>query len=413
MILEMKVRKVFLKKGKKMVVTPAEFEERLKRLQRYLGEKQIDVVLLNQNSDLYYYTGSVQPLYVLVPAAGPAVALARKAINRISEEVRHLPFEAFRNTEDLVRIIAKYGLNSPKRVGFALDITSYNTVSRFQRLFGTAQIVDISWDLRTLRMVKSAGEILILTRTAELMADMPEVVKANFRPGMTELELSLVVETHFRLRGHTAMLRCRREGVEVAAFGVCSAGINSLSGGKFDGICVGKGLSPAMPYGAASDPIPKSAPIIVDFAFVWEGYHVDLTRMFSWGRPSEQIMEAYDAMVKVEQAIIDDLLPGRICETIYTDAARRAGELGYAKEFMGLDTEKVKFVGHGVGLELDEPPYLAPHMKIPLEEGMVLAVEPKVSLPGIGVVGIEDTLVIRNQSPECLTTCSTDWVILD
>lgn len=390
--------------------TSNDFAERINKLQQCLVKRGIDVTILNQNSDLYYYTGSVQPLYLIVPAAGEAFVLARKAINRIQAEVRHIPFEVFRNTEDLVRIFGKYGIASPRQVGFSLDVTSYSTVIRFQKLLANAQVADISWDLRTLRMVKSPKEIAVLTEAAKMMADLPGLIKNNFQPGMTELELSLVLETYFRRYRHTALIRCRREGVDVAGFGVCSAGVNSLSGGKFDGICVGKGISPAMPYGASDDPIPKNVPVIIDFAFVLEGYHVDLTRMFSWGLPADEVLKAYDAMVKVEQAIIRDLVPGKVCEDIYLNAVRLAGELGYAEEFMGLDTEKVKFVGHGVGLELDEPPYLAPQMKISLEEGMVLAVEPKVALPGIGVIGIEDTLVIRDQSPERLTTCPAEWI---
>ncbi len=392
------------------MVGPTELLERVTRLQKCLIKRGIDVVVLNQNSDLYYYTGSMQPLYLIVPAAGKAFVLARKAINRIQAEIRHLPFEPFRNTEDLVRIFGKYEISTSKQVGFSLDITSYSTVLRFQKILNNAQVADISWDLRTLRMVKSPKEIAVLTEAAKKMADLPNLIKNNFRPGMTELELSLVLETYFRRSSHTSLIRSRREGVDMAGFGVCSAGANSLSGGKFEGICVGKGISPAMPYGAANDPIPENTPVIIDFAFVLEGYHVDLTRMFSWGPPPDEVRKAYDAMVEVEQAIIRDLVPGKICEDIYLDAVRLAGELGYAREFMGLDTEKVKFVGHGVGLELDEPPYLAPQMKLPLEEGMVLAVEPKVALPGIGVIGIEDTLVVRPRSPEQLTTCSQEWI---
>jgi Xaa-Pro aminopeptidase len=398
------------RKGNQMVES-TELLERLAKLQQGLKNRGISVAVLNQNSDLYYYTGSVQPLYLIVPAAGEAFVLARKAINRIQTEIRHIPFEAFRNTEDLVRIIGKYGIGSSKQVGFSLEVTSYSTVLRFQKLLGNAQVADISWDLRMLRMVKLPKEIAVLTEAAKLMADLPGLIRENFRPGMTELELSLVLETYFRRSGHTAMIRCRREGMEVAAFGVCSSGVNSLSGGKFDGICVGKGISPAMPYGASNDSIPERTPVIIDFAFVLEGYHVDMTRMFSWGPPADEVLKAYDAMVKVEQAIIRDLVPGKVCEEIYFDAVRLAGELGYAREFMGLDTEKVKFVSHGVGLELDEPPYLAPQMKIPLQEGMVLAVEPKVALPGIGVVGIEDTVVVRNGGPERLTTCAQEWII--
>ncbi|MFA5865012.1 MAG: Xaa-Pro peptidase family protein [Phycisphaerae bacterium] len=385
--------------------------ERIHRLKEHLVKNGIDLVILNQNSDLYYYTGSVQPLYLVVPATSEAFVLARKAIHRVREESR-VKLETFSNSKDLTEIFQRHGIASAKRVGFTLDLTSYATVTRFQRLLGTHEIVDISWDIRTLRMVKSKSEIALQTQAGAIMSQVPQIIKSSFRPGMTELELTAALENYFRLNGHGAMVRCRREGTEMAGFGVCSAGVNSLSGTKFDGVCCGKGISPANPTGASRDPIAKCVPVILDYTFVLEGYHIDQTRMFSWGTPSDEVLKAYNAMVKIEHTIINSLKPGRLWEDIYTDALNLAADLGYTEGFMGLNPEKVKFIGHGVGLELDEPPYLAPQMKYPLAQGMVLAIEPKVALPNIGVIGIEDTVVIDDHGTKCLTICPAEFLMV-
>lgn len=389
----------------------AEFTKRIRKLQRRLADQHIDLAILTQNSDLYYYTGSVQPLYLLVPADGEPLVLARKAITRINEEITHIRCEAFSGTKDLVAILDMYGPSRAKRIGFTLDVVSYSSVIRLQKMFPNAEVADLSWDIRMLRAAKSPAEIAILARAGEIMAKVPEIVESAFRPGMTELELSAVLENYFRLSGH-GLIRFRREGIEVASFGVLSAGVNSLAGTKFDGICAGVGPSPAAPYGAGLDPIPQGVPVILDYAFVLDGYHIDQTRMLCWGEPSDEVLRAYDAMLRIEDAIIGMLTPGMPWQDVYNESVSIATEMGYGDVFMGAGTERVKFVGHGVGLELDEPPYLAPGMTDPLAVGMVLAVEPKVAIAEVGVIGIEDTIVITKKGIDRLTVCPNDFIVV-
>ncbi len=393
--------------------SPALLVERLLKLQALLAQRELDFAVLSFATDLYYYTGSVQPLYALVPRAGAPCLLARKSLSRIREEVPSLALHAFDGAKELTAILDDTGLRAARRIGFTLDTASYAAVQRFQRLCPQTEIVDFSWDLRQLRMVKSAEELAIMQRAGEILTQVPALLQAHFSPGMSELALSAAMEYAFRRQGHDALIRCRREGVEMSASGVCAAGVQTLSGTKFEGVCGGTGLSPAVPYGATEAPIPAGVPILLDFAFVLRGYHLDQTRMACWGKPPAVVQQAYDAMLAVEETIFAMLRPGVRWEQAYECALTRAGELGYADTFMGVGRERVSFIGHGVGLELDEPPFLAPRMPYPLAEGMTLAIEPKVALPGIGVIGIEDTVVIRDGAPERLTTCEQELVIID
>lgn len=388
-----------------------EFSVRIAKLQEVLKSKGINLAILNVNSDLYYYTGSVRPLYLIVPVDTEPIVLARKAIQQIQEEVNHLQLVAFNGTKDLIKLINDHGYTGAKKIGFTFDTTAYATVLRWQQLFVGAELIDLSWDIRALRMVKSEAEIAIQAKAGMIMAEVPNLVRTHFKPGMTELKLSAILENYFRLNRHSILVRCRREGIEMS-FGVCSAGNNTLAGTKFDGICAGVGISAAAPYGACSDLITAGEPVILDYGYNLDGYHVDQTRMFSWGEPAVEVIQAYEAMLSVEEHIIEHLKPGQTWESIYELALQHATKLGYEKEFMGLGAEKVRFVGHGVGLELDEPPFLAPKNESKLLAGMVVAIEPKVSLPGIGVVGIEDTLVIRDRQAELLTTGTKEYLIL-
>lgn len=389
-----------------------ELNARIMALQKYLAANDIDTAILSQSSDIYYYSGSLQPLYLVVPASSEPFVLARKATTRISIDSPHIAIDRFTNGKELAASIAGRGLERAHRIGLTLDTLSYTSANRLAKLFPNAELVNIAWDLRMMRAVKSESEIATQAKAGEIMAKVPDIVKASLTPGMTELELSTMVESYFRLNGHAVVVRSRREEVGAIAFGVCSSGKNSLAGNKFEGICAGAGLSAGSAYGASKDVIESGVPIILDFAFNLDGYIVDQTRMASIGQPSNQVLKAYEDMAQIEEKLASMLLVGTAWEDIYFRAVEDANAAGYFDTFMGMEPERVGFIGHGVGLELDEPPFIAPKMKFPLEAGMVLALEPKVSLPGVGVIGIEDTYIVENDGARPITLADRDFIIV-
>lgn len=393
-----------------MIFSTIEFEQRINRLCSILKEKDIDAAVLNQSTDLFYYTGSVLPLYCVISSAGDTFILARKSSARIENEVPHITFEFFNGSKDLQNIWNSHSLQNVKTLGFNLDETSYSVVNRMKQLTNNAQIADISWELRCLRMVKSEDEIAIQQRAGTIIARITDVIHDKFIPGMTELELSAHIEHFLRANGNGVIVS-KQEGL-VLAPGVCSAGLNTLAGNKFDGICSGAGISPALPFGASLDVIPSKTPILFDFGFVLDGYHVDMTRMASHDEPAQAVIEAYKAMLEIEKVCVAALIPGASWESVYQIAVNLSDKFGFTDEFMGIGREKVRFVGHGVGLQLDEPPFFAPKMHQTIEENMVVAIEPKVSLPGIGVVGIENTYLIRKSGALLITPAEHEFIIL-
>ena len=390
--------------------TDSEFSSRLNIMKNMLSEKGISAAVFNQPSELYYYSGSVIPLYLVIPAEGDAFILARKGDQKLRESVSHIETLYFTGSSDLKKIWSDRKLDAASKIGFTLDSTSYSSVERIMKLSPSALPYDLSWDARFIRTRKSPAEIEIMIRGGKIAARIPEIVKENFVTGMTELEISLFIENYFRLNKSSG-LNSKQEALVVSP-GVCSSGINTLSGNKFDGICSGKGISHANPFGASDDVIKEHDPIIFDYAFILEGYHLDITRMASIGKPADKVKKAYEAMLTIHKEIISMIKPGAILEDIFFHAEKRASEFGYSKEFMGLGSDKVRFVGHGVGLLLDEPPFLAPKMKYEITEDMTIAIEPKVSLEGIGVVGIEDTVLVKKDGAEIITPAPHDYIVL-
>ena len=149
--------------------------------------------------------------------------------------------------------------------------------------------------------------------------------------------------------------------------------------------------------------IQPHEPIMLDYAGALDGYHSDQTRMFSMGALPEDLMKGYRACLDILEDVMTALRPGATASEIFDRAAALAERLGYADRFMNTGSAQVRFVGHGVGVELDEIPYLAAGSHPSLEAGMVLAVEPKIVFPGRGIVGVEDTILVTSGEPEFLT----------
>jgi Xaa-Pro aminopeptidase len=164
----------------------------------------------------------------------------------------------------------------------------------------------------------------------------------------------------------------------------------------------GDGISPSVGQGASFNKVARNEPVLLDYVFAWQGYISDHTRIFSIGSLPDELVQAHEAMLEIQEAMRRQALPGAISGELYETMISMAADKGYEEYFMGIGERKIRFTGHGVGLELDEFPFIAKGQKLTLEEGMVIAFEPKVILPGKGVVGIENTHVVTDNGLERL-----------
>ena len=179
----------------------------------------------------------------------------------------------------------------------------------------------------------------------------------------------------------------------------------------------GSGVGPWSPVGGGSKPIRRGEPVFLDYTGEWGGYIADQTRMLSIGTLSSFWLDAYDAMRQVQERLVGTVVPGVTSGEVFDMAVQYAGELGYAERFMGPPDDvspgqRASFVGHGVGLELDEWPPLQRGTDAPLEAGMVLAVEPKLIYEGKGAIGIEDTYLVTPGGLQALTLSVRDIVVV-
>ncbi len=386
-----------------------ELRSRARRLQGHLRDAGLGGALFVQNVDRYYFSGTMQGGFVVVPADGDPLVLVRRDPDRAAAE-SPLPVEPLASARDLAgRIRVAFG-EIPAPLGLELDVLPAAQVARFERMLPGATFGDVSRALALTRAVKSPWEIDRIRRAARTVADAVARIPDLLEPGMTELELAARVECELRLRGHGGLIRMRGFNQEIF-YGHVITGPASAEPSFLDAPTGGAGLGPALAQGPGSQPIAPGVPVSVDLVGNHQGYLSDQTRPLCLGEPEAPFGRAFEAAVAIERAVVDAARPGVSAGDLYRVAVDAAADTAFGDRFMGA-AQKVSFVGHGIGLEVDEYPFLARGFDLPLAEGMVFALEPKFVFPARGVVGIEDTYRVTADGVERLTPSPQEMVIV-
>jgi Xaa-Pro dipeptidase len=382
---------------RKDMVPKAETDSRIRRLRERLKEDGIDGALLVYPIDVYYFAGSRQNSALWIPAEGDPQLLVKKSYARAVEESNVRDVRVFPSSRDLPSLFADH----IKIIGVTFDVLPLQLYRYYSELLPGREFVDISAINRKLRSIKSSWEIERLRRSGEVLCGVFAQVPSFLRPGMKELDVAAEFEYRLRTAGSEGHLRIRAFQQEIV--GIAVGGDNATVPGCFDGPITGKGLSAAAPYGPSTDIIREGVPVVIDYGAISDGYIIDMTRVFSVGGLDSELRRAFDVSLEILAWITRNLRPGSTCEEIYAGAVRIAGAAGLSDSFMGFPGEQSKFVGHGVGLELDELPVLAQRFMVPLEAGQVIAIEPKFAFSGKGVVGIENTYAVTETGCEKIT----------
>jgi len=396
-----------------MRITPAiELEYRCKKLQEYMISDSLDAVIVVQNADLFYFTGTVQSGNLYVPASGQPLFMVRKDAGRARMESGLKEVIPFNSVKDIPAILTQYGYPAPKRIGLELDILPVNFYERYRTLFPNANFFDATPLIRNVRMIKSHYEIHLMKDAADQADRVYRRAREVIRVGMTDLDVAAELEFAARKDGHQGLIRVRNFNSDVF-YGQIFSGVDSTVPAYLDTPFGGMGLNPSFGQGAGLKKIEPHEPVIIDFAGCVDGYLSDQTRVFSIDEPPERLRRAYNDMLEI-QALMERITEAGICwGALYDVCYARATEMGYADSFMGAKGSQVSFIGHGVGVEIDEYPFIARGFnQMPLEIGMAFAFEPKVVFPGEGAIGIENTFYLSNDGLKRLTHSSDDLVIL-
>jgi Xaa-Pro dipeptidase len=391
-------------------LTPSdEINQRIKRLQEEMAKKEIDLAFVIQNVDLFYFSGSIQRGYLLVPRQRDALFFVEKNYDRAVGETS-LKCIQTPSLKALPSLVGNHGFHG-SRVGMEFDVIPVALFNRIKTFFKDWEMVDLSPEIKKVRSVKSEFEISQIKKSGQIMTRVFSEVRNYLREGMTEVELDGILTSLGRTMGHQGLLRMRGLNQEMMNIHVLSG--ESASGTSYcDTPLGGYGTTPAIAQGSSMKKIQRDQPIVIDYGVGYNGYVTDETRTFVIGRLKSHFEKACQValhmIAEMESSPGAGELPGHIYERMQQIAEKE----GLASNFMGYGQGKVSFVGHGLGLEINEWPILRRGEKKPLAPGMVFAFEPKFVFPNEGAVGIEVDFIVRGQGLERVTEFPKDVVYL-
>jgi Xaa-Pro dipeptidase len=394
---------------KKSYIPTEEITRRLKTLRNELDRRRWAAALIVQDVDLLYFSGTMQNALLFVPRVGEEILMVKKYVERAQRESPVKQVLPLNSWNEIPSLIADRHGSIPHTIGIELDVLPAKEYVRLQEIFSGVTITDSSSMIRAIRKIKSPYEIYQMKQAGEIgkivYAEVPHILKE----GVTEIELAGLMLAVAMRHGHQNYLRMRSFNAYAFSWHVLSGS----TGGELsfiDAPMGGRGLSPAFPVGASLKPINAHEPILIDFGICYNGYQVDETRMFCCGELPKKFKDTYHAARQIETEVAAIARPGVSCHELFQKGWMVAEELGYKEYFMGPPGYKTRFIGHGIGLEIDEYPFIAQGHDYPLEEGMTFALEPKMVFPTEGAVGIENTFVVRQHGVEKLTPAEEDLI---
>lgn len=393
------------------LVPAGEISRRVSRLQDRLQQGPEDGALILDPLNMYYYTGTMQQGVVFVPTEGEPVFLVRRSYERALQETplhKVFPLKGFSR---LQATLADLGLQT-NILGVAETTLPVSVFKTLAAAFPGGTFTDISALLGMVRAVKSDYEVGLIREAGARHEKVYDAIPAMICEGMTEWELGAEIHKRMMALGYTGIARLAAFGGELF-LGIVSFG----ESGNYPTASVGpgglRGLSPAFPLVGGGKKLGRGEPVFVDTGFGYEGYFTDKTRVFSLGEPPAPALDAHKVCLDIQEAIRCRLKPGALPSRIYEEVFNEfVFPRGFEQHFMGFGSNQVPFLGHGIGLAIDEFPAIAGNVHAPLEANMVIALEPKKGLEGIGLVGVENTYLVTAEGGEKLTPGSDEMTIV-
>jgi len=349
--------------------------------------------------NLYYFTGTMQDGMVLIPRDGEAVFWVRRSHERALAESRFPDIRPMGSYRD-----ASAATDVPATVHMETEIVTLAFLDRFRKHFPCAGVRPADRQIAAVRAVKSAYELSLMEQAGRIHRHVLERrVPELLRDGISEAVFASSLYPALVEEGHHGTVRFGMFDTEML-LGQVGFGESSLYPTCFDGPGGCYGMSAAVPLLGSRERILKKGDLVfVDIGCGVDGYHTDKTLTYVYcGTLPDAAVEAQAACVEVQDTMAAMLRPGISPAEIY-GTIMEGLDPAFLENFMGYKERTVKFLGHGIGLQIDELPVIARGFTEPLQEGMTFALEPKKGVPGVGMVGTENTFVVTPGGGRCLT----------
>ncbi len=373
-------------------------------------------ILVFSRLNIYYLTGTFGQGVLWLPLVGEPVLMIRKGVNRARLEsgIKHI--SGFKSYSELAGICADAGSPFTKTLAAVMAGLTWQLGNMLAAKLKEHTIVSGDHAIALAKMVKSEYELSIMRACgAKHHKCLYEVLPKRLHPGMNEREISHKAWEAFFEEGHMGILRMQAHGEE-CFLGHVAAGDSGNYPSAFNGPLGLRGEHPGSALMGNVDKVWKEGePLMLDIGFQLEGYHTDKTQAYFAGPESlmtDEIRRAHDFCIEMQNWVAEHAKPGAIVSELYMYCIEQAEKRGFAEGFMGLGENQVPFVGHGIGLTIDEFPPVAKGFDMPLEKGMTLALEPKQGIPGVAMVGVENTFEVTDDGARCISGDSYEMVIV-
>ena len=385
-----------------MQLIPQNFESeillRISKIQKELISQDIEAILVGSNANIYYTTGRFFRGFVFIPASGNPLWFVIKP--NIFDTTEKNVF-SIRKPENIPDILIKENITLPDIVGMEENDLTYSEIIRLQKLFPNAVFKNGSPALKKARMIKTPWEINEMKIDGKHHVNVYSQVKDCYRPGMTDLEFQIEIEKRLRLEGSLGVSRVSGNLMEINLGSVIS-GENADAPSPYEFTMGGAGVHPVLPVGANNESIEEHHTVMIDMNGAFNGYQTDMTRVWCLGEVNQLAQKAHLASIEILRSLEKNALPGVPVNILYEMAMGIVEKHELSPYFMGHNSQ-VSFIGHGVGIELNELPVINAKSKDILSEGVTLAIEPKFVIPHVGAVGVENTYVVTSKGLENLT----------
>ena len=378
---------------------------RQQRLQSTMQSMNIEGCILTTAVNVFYMTGMVYNGYYYLPIEGQPVHFVKRP-----EDVSFDNTIYIRKPEQITDELKNLGNSIPQSVLIETDVISFGECSRLLNTFGLKEAANASTLMRKVRSVKTEFELEQVRLCARKHEAVYKMIPSVYKDGMTDIEFQIEIERLMRLHGSLGLFRSYGENMDIY-MGSLLTGENAEAPSPFDFALGGAGTSPILPLGASGQKIKKGNTIMVDMAGNYTPWMTDMTRVFSVGKTLDLAYRAHQVSIEISNKVMDIAKPGVSCAELYNIAMEAVVKNNLEPYFMGTK-QQAKFVGHGVGLEINEPPVLTPRSKELLEPNIVFALEPKFVIPEVGAVGIENTYLVTLDGLEKLTILEEEIIEL-
>ncbi|MBS7608314.1 aminopeptidase P family protein [Candidatus Bathyarchaeota archaeon] len=334
-------------------------------------EKGFDGFLIANEANMLYFAGFPGASCLLFPRDGENM-LYVYGVNyeQAKAEGKGFHVELVKRDENLMAKVAAKALDfGIKKLAFdTLTVENYRSLAKSLR--GKAKLKPMGKLVWELRKVKDSGEIELMRKAGELVCEGMKAAYETVKPGVREYEVAAEIEYAMRRKGSW--------------------------GTAFDTI-VASGARSAFPHGGCTDrEIREGDLVVVDIGACYRYYRSDMTRTLVAGKPSEKQKKLYEVVKTAQQKAVQAVKAKAKAKDIDTVARKIIEEAGHGVNF-------VHGLGHGIGLEVHEPPALSQQSKDKLAAGNVVTIEPGIYIVGFGGIRIEDTVLVREQGSEKFT----------